>query len=144
MIVDYNSHSCTIYSFHSLKATPKKKPQIFTNRRRWKYKSSPGLVALRGTLRGLGAFGIAIARGIGGDEKTVEALGHVIEMMWNIGMRFNRQQSTTIDFWRNYTIVFGDWGSTDVGQIVPKGVRRTRRCATNAWEALEKGDEKMA
>ena len=31
-----------------------------------------------------------------------------------------------------------------MGQIVPKGVRRTRRCATNAWEALEKGDEKMA
>ena len=24
MIVDYNSHSCTIYSFHSLKATPKR------------------------------------------------------------------------------------------------------------------------
>lgn len=31
-----------------------------------------------------------------------------------------------------------------MGQIVPKGVRRTRRCATNAWEALEEGDEKMA
>lgn len=29
MIVDYNSHSCTIYSFHSLKATPKKETSDF-------------------------------------------------------------------------------------------------------------------